>query len=330
MAVAPSLWMSHQLRRLEIGCRVDLRRRVVALQRALEGRAARDTSSDGTGVVAALRLLQRANRSVAVVGVVVVKAVTAVPGRLLALVDAEGHEANNNKDNGATDTDNDTNDSVARRRRHARRLAAVAVRGQAARGRRRRLSRHSRRGAIRLRVGRDKGARRDGPRGRRRRLVRRWRRRRRLVCGRGGGLVRRRVVGRRRGGLGVLGGGRRRRCRRRRARVVRGRGRAGRRRRVARRWRSRRGRGRRLGRCRAGLGRRRRAGRGGVTRRLGVSGRGRTGTTFNLFVGVGLLGEAEEVLVETQGVGGDHEGQRHEEQLHQALGVHDGGCVESG
>ena len=127
------------MRRLEIGCAVDLCRRVIALQRALEGRATRDTGRDGAG--AALGLLQRAHRSVAVVGVVVVKAVAAILGRLLASVDAQGHEADDNQDDRTADTDDDANNYVARRRGHTRRLAAAIRRRQAAGGRRRDLGR---------------------------------------------------------------------------------------------------------------------------------------------------------------------------------------------
>lgn len=42
---------------------------------------------------------------------------------------------------------------------------------------------------------------------------------------------------------------------------------------------------------------------------------------------MGGLGDAEEVGVEPERLSGGHEGQRHEKQLHKALGIHDDGCV---
>lgn len=86
---------------------------MIALQRALEGRAAGHASRHGAG--ATLSLLQRAHRRVAVVGVVVVKAV-AILGGLLASVDAEGHEADDDQDDGTANTDDHANNDVARRR----------------------------------------------------------------------------------------------------------------------------------------------------------------------------------------------------------------------
>ena len=107
--------------RLKVGCRVDLCRRVVALQRALERRAARPAS----GIwCAAVVLLQRTDGGVAKVGVVVVQAV-AIPSSLVSPADAEGHETNDSQDDGAANTDNHADDDVARLRGHARRLLAA-------------------------------------------------------------------------------------------------------------------------------------------------------------------------------------------------------------
>lgn len=96
---------------LKIGRRVDLRRCVVALERALEGRAA------GHGA-AGIGLLGRA----AVVHQAVVLVLV-----LLAAPDPPGDQRQTAEDDGAADTDNDADDGVAGLGRHARGLAAAAV-----------------------------------------------------------------------------------------------------------------------------------------------------------------------------------------------------------
>lgn len=107
---------------LKVGRRVDLRWCVVALEGALEGRAAGHRA-------AGIGLLGR--------GAVVHQAVVLVLV-LLAAPDPPGDKRQTAEDDGATDADDHADDGVAGLGRHPRGLAAAAVVRKTGRGRRER------------------------------------------------------------------------------------------------------------------------------------------------------------------------------------------------
>lgn len=107
---------------LKIGRRVDLRRRVIALEGALEGRAA------GQGA---------AGLGLALDGAAVVHQAVVLLLVLLATPDPPGDQRQTTKNDGAAHADHHTDDRVACLRRHARLLLAVVVVARKPRGFRR-------------------------------------------------------------------------------------------------------------------------------------------------------------------------------------------------
>ncbi len=127
---------------LEVRRRVDLGRRVVALEGALEGRAA------GHGTAHCLGLLDRA----AVVHEAVVLILV-----LLAAPDPPGDQRQTAENYGAADADDHADDGVAGLGRHSRRLAAVVIACEAGRRGRNGLAGHGHLRAIGKGAGDDFG-----------------------------------------------------------------------------------------------------------------------------------------------------------------------------
>lgn len=117
---------------LKIRRRVDLRGRMVALECALE-RGAASYGAAGVGLLD---------------GAAVVHETVVLLLVLLAAPDAPGDQRQAAEDDGAADTDDHADDRVARLRRHARRLTAVAVGEPWRGGREGRLAGHRFGGAI--------------------------------------------------------------------------------------------------------------------------------------------------------------------------------------